>query len=286
MRRSTSTGTALRRDALRREHEGRALKSHELEVTESVRLFGEVHALWLQRPDTFASVTPGQFVMAYAGEGDDPFLGVALAISGVRHGEAGAEFRLLITARDRVTSWLTRQRPGDSVRIVGPLGHGFAPRERVQRMLLMAGTTDDGGDIGALVWLAERLASDGREVALILGGQDEAAIYPAPLLPPEVELVVATADGSLGEAGDVVPSFERLLSWCDQAFVSASTETQQAIYRVTRDRATDRPVQVLVRTPMACGTGLCDGCPVFPQRGGIRLACTDGPVFDLRDLYA
>ena len=101
-----------------------------------------------------------------------------------------------------------------------------------------------------------------------------------------MELAVATEDGSLGIAGSITRAFPEYLTWCDQVFVSASVTTQQSIHRIVRDRATNKPVQTLVHVPMACGTGICDGCPVFPQRGGVRLVCTDGPVFDLRDLYA
>ena len=41
--------------------------------------------------------------------------------------------------------------------------------------------------------------------------------------------------------------------------------------------------QALVVPPMACGVGACQGCAVQVERG-VRLACTDGPVFDLLEL--
>jgi hypothetical protein len=31
--------------------------------------------------------------------------------------------------------------------------------------------------------------------------------------------------------------------------------------------------------------GICYACAVFPARGGVKLVCQDGPMFDLRDLY-
>ncbi|MYI82671.1 MAG: hypothetical protein F4056_04955 [Chloroflexi bacterium] len=46
-----------------------------------------------------------------------------------------------------------------------------------------------------------------------------------------------------------------------------------------------KPVQALLEETMACGMGICYGCAIFPKRGGVRLCCTDGPMFDLRDLY-
>ena len=41
--------------------------------------------------------------------------------------------------------------------------------------------------------------------------------------------------------------------------------------------------QALVVHPMACGVGACQGCAV-PVARGTKLACTDGPVFDLLEL--
>jgi len=258
------------------------VRSFTAEVTESERLYGDTHAVWFRRPDHLASAVPGQFVMVYAGESFDPLLGRALSIYRVREGAQGPEFAVLFDVVGRGTDWLARRRAGDEVRIVGPLGRGFEPRERVQKMLLVGG----GIGVAPLVWFADTLIADGREVTMVLGGRGEAQIYPASLLPSEVELVVATEDGSLGETGRVTAPFERLLPWCDQAFACGPEPMFEALYNVTRDSGTNKPVQGLLEARMACGLGICYSCAVFPRKGGVKLVCHDGPMFDLRDLYA
>ena len=45
----------------------------------------------------------------------------------------------------------------------------------------------------------------------------------------------------------------------------------------------DRFAQALVAPPMACGVGACQGCGVDTAHG-MKLACADGPVFDLLEL--
>ena len=60
----------------------------------------------------------------------------------------------------------------------------------------------------------------------------------------------------------------------------------EALYRVMRDSGSSKPVQGLLEAHMACGFGVCYSCAVFPRRGGVKLVCSDGPMFDLRDLYA
>jgi len=258
------------------------VNSEHVEVRESARLYGNTHLLWLELPERFAHATAGQFVMAYAGESYDPLLGRALSIHRWREGPRGAEFALLFDVAGRGTDWLARRTPGDVIRVVGPLGRGFEPRRQVQQMLLV------GGGIGCapLVGLAERLVEEGRAVTLVLGGRTEAQIYPPHLLPPAVEVVVTTEDGSLGERGRVTEPFERLLTWCDQAFTCGPDAMFEALHRVLRASATSKTVQALLEAPMACGMGICYSCAVFPRRGGVKLVCHDGPMFDLRDLYA
>jgi dihydroorotate dehydrogenase electron transfer subunit len=251
-------------------------------VTESARLYGDTHLLWCAEPPELRPARPGSFVMVYAGEGYDPLLGRPLSIHRRREGASGPEFALLFDVVGRGTDWLARRGPGDSVRMVGPLGRPFEPRPRVERMLLV------GGGIGCapLVWLADELAEQGREVTLVLGGRGAAQIFPASELPPAVELVVTTEDGSLGETGRVTAPFERLLSWCDQAFACGPQPMFEAMHDVLRRSAVSTPVQALLEAQMACGVGICYSCAVFPRRGGVKLVCSDGPMFDLRDLYA
>lgn len=254
-------------------------------VTESARLYGDTHIVWLTMPDRFRPATPGQFVMAYAGETGgvqtDPLLGRAFSFHRVREGVDGREFALLFDVVGRGTTWLAAREAGDAVRVVGPLGRGYEPRARVQRMLLV------GGGIGSapLIWLAEQLASEGREVTLVLGGRSAQHIYPPHLLPPDAEVIVATEDGSLGEQGRVTAPFERLLPWCDQAFACGPNPMFEALHDVVRRSGLRKPVQALLEAQMACGMGICYSCAVFPRRGGVRLVCHDGPMFDLRDLY-
>jgi len=257
------------------------MRSLDVEVTESARLYGDTHILWFTRPPHLGSATPGQFVMVYIGEHTDPLLGRAFSIHRRREGARGPEFAILYDVVGRGTDWLSRREPGDAVRIVGPLGRGFEPRARVQRMLLV------GGGIGCapLIWLADRLIEDGREVTLLLGGRTEAQIYPAALLPPAVEVVVATEDGSLGTRGRVTQPFGDLLPWCDQVFTCGPNPMFEALHGIVRQSGLRKPVQALLEEPMACGMGICYSCAVFPRRGGVRLVCTDGPMFDLRDLY-
>ena len=71
------------------------MRSLDVEVTESARLYGETHVLWMTRPPHLANASPGQFVMVYIGEHTDPLLGRAFSIHRTRDGAAGPEFEAL-----------------------------------------------------------------------------------------------------------------------------------------------------------------------------------------------
>ena len=257
------------------------MNSVTVQVMESARLYGDTHVLWLTLPDELHAASPGQFVMAYAGDYDDPLLGRPFSFHRTRDGRDGAEFALLFDVVGRGTDWMARRRAGDSMRVVGPLGRGFEPRGGVRHMLLV------GGGIGCapLIWFADRLVAEGRDVTLVLGGRSDVQVFPARLLPPEVEVVVTTDDGSAGERGLVTGPFERLLPWCDQAFACGPEAMFPALHDALRRSGLRKSVQALLEAPMACGMGICYSCAVFPHRGGVKLVCQDGPMFDLRDLY-
>ncbi|MFC1919157.1 hypothetical protein ACFLWW_04235 [Chloroflexota bacterium] len=45
----------------------------------------------------------------------------------------------------------------------------------------------------------------------------------------------------------------------------------------------EKPVQVSLEVRMGCGRGVCYGCTIKTKQGP-KLACEDGPVFNLDDI--
>ena len=107
-------------------------------------------------------------------------------------------------------------------------------------------------------------------------------------MPPEVEIAVATDDGSAGHAGFVSALFEQHLPWCDRGFACGPPAMFAALATVRRRSSVlggRKPVQVLMEERMACGYGACYSCAARPRRGGVRLVCKDGPRFDLLEMF-
>ena len=264
-------------------------------VVENQRLYGETYLTWFRAPPLGNGAYPGQFVMLRCaddaafgtdgtGRADDPLLPRPMSYHRVREGAGGPEWAILYDVVGRGTAWLAARKPGDQVYGWGPLGRGYELARGSGNMLLLGG----GIGVAPLVWLAEVAVSSGHNVTMIVGGRSSEHIFPSKLLPPEVEVVVTTDDGSAGRAGLATEPFGELLEWCDEAFACGPTAMLRAAAAVARKSKRRRPVQVLLEERMGCGTGICYGCAVEVRvRGGraMKLVCRDGPRFEARDVW-
>ena len=255
------------------------------QVLETTEITPGVFVTWYDAPELAANAAPGQFVMVDPGWESgafDPLLPRAFSYYRFRNVEGGGEhqFALLYAVVGRVTEAMAAQRPGDALWMTGPLGRGFEVQRHARSLLLVGG----GVGVAPLVALADQQVRRGRAVALCFGARSAGGVFPADLLPPEVEYYVSTEDGSQGHQGLVTELFAQHLSWADQSFACGPVPMFRSMASAVRADGLRRPVQILMETEMACGVGICYGCAVFTKRG-VKLCCKDGPRFDLLDVY-
>jgi dihydroorotate dehydrogenase electron transfer subunit len=137
--------------------------------------------------------------------------------------------------------------------------------------------------ISSITLLAQSAIEQELAVTLVAHFSNAAEVYPPVLLPPEVEYHIITADGSLGEQGEVQGALGDYLVWADAACCSVSRETAVALY-ATFERMRGRNfAQALVLRPLVCASGVCLSCS-FETLSGVKMICRDGPVFDLREV--
>lgn len=229
-----------------------------------------VHLLWLDAPEVTGTAQPGQFVMVACGPG------LTLRRPLTVHRVEGEKVALLVRGAGRGTHYLCRRQPGETIDLLGPRGRGFQVEATSRRLLLIAG----GMGIAPLVFLAERALSEGRGVVLLHGAPATAALYPRGLLPPGVELHLATEDGSAGHKGMVTGLLRERAIHFDQAFAAGPVEMYRALQEGDLPALRGKPVQAALEVRLGCGFGACFGCTI-PTRDGPRMVCQDGPVFDL-----
>jgi len=159
---------------------------------------------------------------------------------------------------------------------VGPLGKGYEIQAGSHKLLLLAG----GVGIAPLYFLAQEAVMRQCSVILIQGASRAINLYPEKMT-PEIELVTATEDGSVGHQSmitDLLPSY---ISWADQVFACGPISMYQTM--ATQNLVKTKPVQISLEVRMGCGLGVCYGCTI-KTRSGLKQVCKDGPVFDMEDI--
>ena len=241
-------------------------------MVETEEIYPGTFVTWYDAPALSQHAQPGQFVMVDAGAERgalDPLLPRAFSYYRFRYASARdseRQFALLYTVIGRVTEQMASMRPDERVWMIGPLGKGFDVRRSASNLLLVGG----GVGIAPLVALADAESenrSRSRSIVLCFGARSADGVYPAELLPPQVEYQVSTEDGSMGARGFVTDLFAEYLSWADQSFACGPVPMFRAMSPIVRRDGMNRPVQILMETEMACGTGICYGCAVFTKRG-------------------
>ncbi|HLC23634.1 MAG TPA: dihydroorotate dehydrogenase electron transfer subunit [Dehalococcoidia bacterium] len=238
-------------------------------------LMPSTYLLWLEAPEIASSTRPGQFAMLRCGNDLQRMLRRPLTV----HQVEGSRIAFLYRVAGAGTQWLSQRQAGDVADLLGPLGNGFSVNRSSHRLLLTAG----GLGIAPLRFLADSALAQGHEVTLLVGAKTASALYPGELLPPEIRLISATEDGSVGEKGLVTELLPRYAAGADQVFACGPEGMYRAMASDRRVLPANCKVQVSLEVRMGCGVGACLSCTV-KTRGGLKHVCKDGPVFDLDDV--
>lgn len=247
------------------------------EVLASKRV-GAYQHLTVVAPGVAERFRPGTFVaVAVDGTRLTPR---ALWIHGVKPvGGYGPALQLVVDPVGPGTHWLAERPVGTRLELTGPLGRAFAlPKEPVATLLV-----GEGYAAAPLFPLAERLRERGCQVNLLVAAPDERHLLSALEARRVARAVtVVTADGSVGRRGAVADVVAGVLaqSAAEVVYAAGPVRTLHAVASAAEQAGAWS--QTAVEQPLACGTGLCHGCPlpVVGEDGVGRVvrACTEGPV--------
>lgn len=237
-----------------------------------------------EAPELAADALPGQFVAVYAETGlqilrrpfsfysADPTTGICT---------------ILYSVYGPTTRAMSLLKPGDYVDLVGPLGgRVFTADERAGVHHIMVG---GGYGVPPLNFLAHRIRAkdpDAR-VTLIIGARTRNLLVgEAGMEDAGVTLRCCTNDGSYGFSGMVTGLLEQILTEEKDQPVHVYTCGPTPMMKAVGDMAIqfDVPCQVSMETFMPCGIGICMGCAVGRPDGSYARGCTDGPVFEAREV--
>jgi len=165
-------------------------------------------------------------------------------------------------------------RLGDRVDVLGAIGRGFQIEEPSRSLLLVAaGSSEPDPNLGPLLPLIDRAVTGRRSVTLAYAEPSEEQAYPVSVLPPAIEVIRAI------DAADLIELLSDAITWADQIFACGPLDFTDRLadrIRAIRFPAPRGFAQALHPTDMLCGVGVCGAC-----WSGSKLACVDGPVFEL-----
>lgn len=231
-------------------------------------------------------VRPGQFVMVRVTGGVDPLLRRPFSVYNVR----GGTVELLYKVVGKGTRILASLSPGDRVDLLGPLGKGFpvpsAAFGEKGRLLMVAG----GVGIAPFYHLAQNITCS---ALLIFGARTKKdTVAAAGFKNIGVKTIISTEDGSRGVKGLVTDILEREMRRGDIVYGCGPSPMLKAVASLTEAKG----IRCLVslERAMACGIGVCLGCAVktsphspatvIKDDRSYHMVCSDGPVFDSRDV--
>jgi len=213
-------------------------------------------------PQSFiGKAEPGRFVQVELSSGPFPVTRRPFTICSCIGSSA---FDIIFEVVGRGTEIFAQTEVGQSLRILGPLGHGY--RLDPGKWLLIGGGLGAAGFPG----LASRIDCG----LMILG----AASGDRLLTFPGIETSTVTEDGSSGEKG-LVTDLLSSVPWDSFSNIAlcGPVSMMKAVAGMMPPESL-KVTQVSAEARMGCGWGACEGCSIPSADGGYLKCCTDGPV--------
>ncbi|MBF0532658.1 MAG: dihydroorotate dehydrogenase electron transfer subunit [Candidatus Omnitrophica bacterium] len=245
-------------------------------ITANQKISGSYYHLKIAAPDIGRGVLPGQFVHVRVNDGLEPFFRRPFSVF-----RGGKSLEILYDVVGPATKQLAAKRPGETLDVIGPLGHAFTlPDKNIRVVVLIAG----GVGIAPFLTLTDKIRLKKLDKILLYGGRTKANIVSLKAFRDNgCRIHVATDDGSAGVKGRVSGLFSKipldpsttLIYACGPRPMLAAIQSFAAQHGMRGELSYEEV--------MACGLGACLGCAV-QTRKGYKTVCHDGPVFPLEEV--
>jgi len=213
----------------------------------------------------------GQFVQIDCG--GKTFLRRPISICDVN----GSQIRIIFQIRGEGTLQLAEFNAGDSLNIIGPLGHGFSINKNDENVVFVGG----GLGIFPLLMPAKKYGSN---ATVILGYRNAAAVYlEKEFTDAGCKVITMTDDGSYGQKGFTTDSLETLIN--QGSVGKIKTCGPHIMMKKVAEMAIKHDIEceVSMESRMSCGIGMCLCC-VQKIHSGNEIdhvcVCKYGPVMD------
>ena len=245
-------------------------------VTERNEVAEGIYVLRFGSTSIARTARPGQFVNVRATGGVTPLLRRPFSICRVEDGYVELVFNIIGSG----TRILASKGPGDELDVLGPLGTPFGFKEGFDTAIMVAG----GLGVAPFPFLTQHILSYGKRIESFVGAGTAQKLWSDHLR----SVHLATDDGSKGFRGTVVGHLDEFLQKekvkNPKIFGCGPTKMLQSLSNFAKQH--DIECELSLEGDMACGMGICQGCPVERANGDRKyaLVCTEGPTFNCNDI--
>ena len=258
----------------------------DFKVVENSRLTERLFLLKLTPADgsVIPSMQAGQFVEVRVDEEPKVFLRKPISVHRVDREKN--ELWLLVQIAGNGTKKLSTLTSADTLNLVYPLGNGFTLSKG--QVLLIGG----GVGIAPLLETGAALKAVGSDVSFLLGARTATDLVQLDYYRALGNVYVTTEDGSRIVGLDCQKGFvtnHAILQSgkFDALKICGPMPMMKSVASVIKDWAEmqdkERFCEVSLENKMACGLGVCLCC-VEDTKEGHKCVCSEGPVFDVKDL--
>lgn len=241
-------------------------------VSEKKFLNSSFFKLKLKSKKTLPEINPGQFVEVQVNSDSKVLLRRPISINDVD--SQTNEISLIIQTVGQGTKELAKINEGKEINLVYPLGNGF--NIEGENPLLVGG----GVGIAPLLYLAKNFYAKGIKPKVLLGFRSQEQMIDLKEYEKYADVYISTQDGSVGSKG-LVTENEIFTQSYDTIYTCGPTPMMKAI----SDYSLKNNIKCFasLENKMACGIGACLCC-VQNTTQGHKCTCTEGPVFNVKDI--
>lgn len=187
--------------------------------------------------------------------------------------KAEGKLTIIYKAVGMGTEFMADMTGGERLDVLTGLGNGYDLSKSGDKPLLIGG----GAGVPPMYDLCRRLIEQGKKPTVIMGfNKADEIFYENEFKTLGAEVVIATADGSVGVKGFVTDAMK------DMEYTYVYTCGPEPMLKAVYNTMTTSG-QFSFEERMGCGFGACMGCSCETKYGNKRI-CKDGPVLEKEEI--
>jgi dihydroorotate dehydrogenase electron transfer subunit len=248
---------------------------YKIPVVSNEKIEKRTYLLKAYSPEIAKSIMPGQFCNIKVSDSDFPLLRRPFSVC-----DADEEHvYFMFDIHGEGTRLLAAKNEGDNIDVLSPLGNGFGLEDNYERAVIVA------GGIGSAPFpYLTRYLEGKKQIDSFVGGRSKENVITHGM----VNTNLATDDGSLGFHGNVIELLKTKLDDYSKQKIKVFGCGPNPMLRALKELCIEKNIlaEISVECAMACGFGICQGCPVenTDEHEKYSLVCKDGPVFNVKDV--